>query len=320
MSRFCAVALLLALTLVGAPCVRGDDKPEPKPAKDEVVRTVVYDVSELIHRPGGRTGYDNIDEIAREIVTSVQPGRWGGETEGENRLTELNGTKLEIRTKAKYHAEIADQLAALRRMMDMAVNLRVDLFAVDRDLFEKVIKPKFGARPVAEGDALDLLHKKRSLVVTNAVSGASRKELQPLSVRQVFTFVENARPGEKRQVDEYGSGFQGLSVRVTPTVSPDRRFVTLKVVQQATELIELKKQTRLTFADTELREVIVEVPHLSETTTTTTIEVGDGGSAMALVTYRTPAAKAKDRVLVLVLRPEIYIAEEDKARTGNNPK
>jgi hypothetical protein len=291
-------------------------------ADEDKPKTVVYDVSDLIHRPGGRTGFDRIDEVARHIVTAVHPGGWGGEKEGASRLRELNGTKLEIHTTPKNHAEIVDLLAALRRMNDVDINLRADLFEIDRAIYEKEIKPKLGRRAaaeVAEG-FVEMLQKKASLVVTHAVPVANGKVSRPLSVRQAFTYIESARPGPGPggQTNEYGFGFQGLTVHVTPTISADRRFVSMKVTQKATELIELKKRT--VFAPMSDKEVTVEVPDLADATATVVAEVGDGDWALVVVEYRTAAAKAKDRVLVLALRPLIYIGEEDKALRGNNPK
>ena len=139
-----------------------------------------------------------------------------------------------------------------------------------------------------------------------------------MSARQAFTFVETARPGPDRQINDYGLGFQGLSVRVTPTISADRRFVTMKIAQKATELVELRKRT--VHVPTSDKEVTIEVPDLAEATKTVTATVGDGTWALAAVDYRTPTARSKDRVWVLAVRPTIYIAEEDKALRGNNPK
>src|SRR5260370_2899826 len=65
MSRSRAVALLAVAVLWSPASVR--------PADDDKPKTVVYDVSDLIHRPGGRTGFDHVAEVARHIVTAVHP-------------------------------------------------------------------------------------------------------------------------------------------------------------------------------------------------------------------------------------------------------
>jgi hypothetical protein len=322
MSWFRFIAVFAVLGLCRLSGARSDDQPSQQPADDDNPRTVVYDVSDLIYRPGGRTGFDRIDEVARQIVTSVHAGGWGGEKEGASRLRELNGAKVEIHTTPKNHAEIVDLLGALRRLHDVDVNLRADLFEIDRALYEKEIKPKLNRRAaaeVAEG-VVDLLRKKGALVVTHAVPVANGKASRPLSVRQAFTYIDSARPGPVPggQTNVYGFGFQGLSVAVTPTISADRRTVSVKIAQKVIELIELKKRTL--FAPNTDKEVTVEVPDLAENTATVTTDVDDGNWALAAVEYRAPAARGKDRVLVLALRPVIYIAEEDKALRGNNPK
>ena len=104
MSRLHVVALLSALIFAAPSTVRAADKP----VEEGGARTVVYDVTALIHKPGGRTGYDRIDEVARQIVATVHEGGWGGEAEGESRLRELNGAKLEITTTVEHHKEIVD--------------------------------------------------------------------------------------------------------------------------------------------------------------------------------------------------------------------
>jgi hypothetical protein len=320
MSRFCALALLTVSFLASPLSSRSADKPDPKPADGP--KTIVYDVSDMIHQPGGRTGFDRIDEIVEVLVTTVHPGGWGSEKEGASRLRELNGTKLEIHTTPKNHAEIVDLLAALRGRNDLDVNLRADLFELDRAVYEKEILPKLRRRAaVAVGDDIvTALQKKASLVVTHAVPTANGKEWRPLSLRQAFSYVKSARAGPGGQVNDYSSGFQGLTVRVTPVISPDRRTVSLKITQQATELVELKKRTRLAVLGNDVVDVAIEVPELAETAATTTVDVDDGIWALAAVAYRTPAAKGKDRVWVLAVRPVIYIGEDDKALRGNNPK
>jgi hypothetical protein len=313
--------LSLAGVILSLSCGTGVPAADPKP-KDEKPVVKTYDVGGMIHKPGGRTGYDSIDEIVKLIITDVEPGSWGGEDDGKNRLRELNGTKLEIVTTPKNHKEIADLLEAHRRVNDCDVNLRAALYEIDRAVWEKEVRPMLNRQPAAPvGDVVvELLRKTGTEVSARDLPIANGGVARILSVRKAFTYIEKASAGEKRQINEYGTGFQGMSVCVTPVIAPDRRSVRLKIELTSAELLGLTKRTRIAvFGDADVREVTIERPELSEVTAATTLEVQDGAWALAAVAYRPADVRKKDRVWVLAVKPVIYIAEEDRERR-NNPK
>jgi hypothetical protein len=316
MSRLSAVSSIAFLIL----CFSTETVPaaDPKPKGEQAV-TKTYDVSDMIHKPGGRTGYDSIDEIVKVILAEVEPGSWGGEEEGKNRLRELNGTKLEIVTTPKNHKEIADLLQALHRMSDLDVNVRAALYEVDRAVWEKDVRPHLDRAPAAQvaERIVELLRKKGVEVAAKDLPIANGKQARAVSARRAFTFIEKASPGEKGLINEYGTGFQGLSVRVSPLIAPDRRSVRMRLELVSTELLGFTRRTIIVTADG--KEATIERPDLSEVTATTTLEVGDGAWAVAEVGCRPADVRKKDRVWVLAVRPMIYIAEEDRERR-NNPK
>jgi hypothetical protein len=307
------VASLFALALLVGPAPARDEKP-----KEDKRVTATYDVQDLLLQPGGKTGFDSVDDVVRALVTMLDPKDFRPDALAGSTLHEVNGTRLEITTTPRCHAEIKTALEALRRINDMAVVLECDCFEVDRKFYAREIEPllpkaaqKPGLRQAVEvEDALiELLRKKAADLKSTRQRVANNKEAALFSSRRAFTFTQ--KPGEQG----HGIGFQGLSVRARVTITPDRREVRLKLTQQRTELLGLIPQRGFNPANNQ--EVTLEIPNLANQTTTSTLQVGDGGTFLMPLSYQTPAAKAKDRVLLLLVRPTIYIAEEEKER-GNN--
>src|SRR5438105_12965261 len=106
-----ALALGLALAVCGG--LRADQKPA-KPAPDPTPKTVVYEVADLLHRPGGWSGYDSLDEVSKAVLEATGPQHWDADARGAWTLRELDGNKLEVTAPAQAQAEVRDLLAALR--------------------------------------------------------------------------------------------------------------------------------------------------------------------------------------------------------------
>jgi hypothetical protein len=307
-----AVVLIACLT---APAAAGW-RPAPP------TRTVVYEVGDLLYRPGGHTGFDRVDDISRIILTTIDPEAWGPGPTGST-LVELQGKRLEITTTAARHAEIKDLLAALRRMQDVAVTLSGDLYEVDRVVFEQEFQPRFAKarrtpeQPVALSldDNLEALLRRHGKVVRQgSVTIPDRREGVFFSLRQPFTFIARRVGRQDRPVREIAD--HGFSARASIQVSPDRRFVTLRLTQQASELIALRPKAD--FNRDNGNEVLVESPDLVDVTVAVTTTVADGESLMLAVPYRPQAVRDRDRVLVLLVHVRIYI-EEEQRMLGNNP-
>jgi hypothetical protein len=312
------------LILICCGDVRADGKPA-QPEADPTPRTVVYEVADLLHRPGGWTGFDSLDEVSRTIIDTTGPKHWLTDVKGAWTLRELDGNKLEITAPAKTHAEIRDLLAALGRLNDVAVTMNAQLIEVDAEVYDKVVRPELAAgRRGPDGPAAAVptvalfttLARKGTVVRSSRITLANGREGPYLSLRNVFSYVHwSEGPGGKKP-DEYRTAATGITLRATAVVSPDRRCVRLKLTEQATNLHGYLKKPEFRGEDF----VEVNVPDLVETTTSVTVnEVDDGGALVATVAYLPKATKDRGRVLVLVLQPRIVIGEEDKL-LGNNPK
>jgi hypothetical protein len=315
------LALTLALAVLsGGATVLTAAEPAPavRPAK---LFTVTYDVSNLIRRPEGKTGYDSVEDLIREVQRLINPASWHGAKEGASTLREVNGTRLEVRTSAAQHAEVKQVLAVLRRVMDVAVVVEVGLYEVERGFYDKVIRPKLGKgrqgadRPLPAAvadDVADELGKRGDLGHTNRVRIANGKGAVIFSWRQAFTYVARVSDGPK-PAPVYDTGFGGVRCRAAVAVSADRRQVGLKITLRVTDLLGFKKKT---VWDSNGNPVVVEVPDLATSTTLASVEADDGQAVLVPVPYQPPGAR-KDRVRLLFVRPLIYIEEEERVRREN---
>lgn len=283
------------------------------PGKEEKRTTATYDVADLLYKPGGKSGYSRIDDLIKDLLNQVDPRSWNSTKEGASTLHEVNGTKLEVHATAEQHAQLKEVLAALRRLNDLAVDVRAELYEVERGVFDKTFKPKLeGGRKAADRlvpavieDALaDQLRKKATRLRSGEVRIAPGREARLLSERRALTYA----------ADPAGSGtvLVGMTCQVSGTVTADRRQVRLRLTEQVTDLLGLKEQSRVD--PNTGKEVTVEHPELAESSVTASVTADDGAYVLVPVRYLPAAVKDKDRVLVILLRPIIYIEEEEQAR------
>jgi hypothetical protein len=299
---FVVLVALCAFVAVAAEPPRADEKDKPK--------TVVYDVNDLLYRKGVQNGYDTIDDLVKVLLTEVEPKSWTHTGDG-NRLVVLGETKLEITAGRKVHEQIEDVLTAARGRMDLVVDVRGQLVEVERAYFGKAIKPRLAEQPEGKRGRLALDDKLLAEVREKALDSTKEQttRLRPggegafLSRRTAFTY----RPTEKT----VGVGYQGVVLKAGVSVSPDRRFVRLRLTQQVTEFVEINKETRM---DPEGREYTREVPNLVERATTLNETVGDGAWLLVPVESARPGDKEKKTVLLALVHPRLVIAEEEREK------
>jgi hypothetical protein len=305
---------------------------------DDKQTTVTYDVADLVRdastwrsalagQPGERDPDSRagaIEALVGLIQRSVNPKSWRPGKEGSCTLRIFNGTKLVIQAPAKQHDEIKDLLKALRRLTGIAVVFESELHEVEPAYYKKNIEPLLKGGPARPDRGFAVFAKE-------AVEAGLRKQGKPLhwakvtaplgketaffSLRTVFTYQARPKRGKRPADEDYASAFYGVTFRAHVRVSADRRFVRLKLTQKVTDLLGVEQETILDRATGE--RVNVEVPKLFESATKGTIEIGDGGLLLMPVRYRSREAKDKGRFWVLLVRPIIYIEEEERARRNN---
>jgi hypothetical protein len=310
---------LLGLLAAAEPDKAKDDKTDPKKPK---VETVTYDIADLIERPAWRTirladwrpdrSRTAAEDLTRLVLTS-DAGLFKAAQDGSASVVLVNGVKLEVQATGEQHKVVVDVLETLRRLTELDVIVGSELYEVERDWFRKEIEPKLGKGTVRSFvlalESTKDFQKHATKVRTNKVIAPSGKDAVLFSLRQPVLY--RARPGKKDTPDQYDAAFPGMSLDARLTVSADRRFVQLRLVQKTTELVEVTRQT-VDLGD--VKEVLLESAKVVEASATQTVSAGDGVCLLVQVHYQPKALADKGRVYVLLVWPTIHILEEAKER------
>lgn len=309
-------------------------------AADKAV-TVTYDVADLVRDAAtwrtaisGAPVFPDLDKRAGAVESlvgliqrSVSPASWRPGKEGSSTLHIFNGTKLEIRTSARQHDDIKDLLKALRRLTEIAVVFESELHEVEPASYKKHIEPLLRGGPaqadrgfavVAKDEVEAGLRKLGKPLKWAKVTAPVGKETAFFSLRTAFTYQAKPKSATRPADEVHASAFHGVTFRAHVGVSPDRRFVRLKLTQKVTDLLGLDRETVLDRATG--KRVTIEVPRLFESSRAGSVRVGDGMLLLLPVRFRSPAAKDKGRHWVLLVRPVIFIDEEERMRRNNATK
>jgi hypothetical protein len=196
-----------------------------RPAEPQKRQAVVYDVGDLIYKPGGRSGLDSVEDVINVILTTVDPEDWSADGQDGSAIYEVNGQKLEIHATAAQHAVIKDLVEALRRKMDLAVVMEAKLYEMDRDVFEKIVQPRLeekdakGETPKAvpvDAEFAEKLADNATLVQSGQAMIGDGREGVFFSRRRAFTINSDSTAKSPR------ARLYGTVVRASVTVSKDR--------------------------------------------------------------------------------------------------
>ena len=298
-------ALLLCLVAVSSPLGAQEKKPAVFP--------VVYDVRELVQKT--RAGKD--EAAAAKFVQTLLSHLNG--VNQPNSIQIVNDSRLTIEASRAGHADITALLKALERMHDVSVLVKAQLYEVDEAFYKKVKSAKrvdweederqFLAGVVPKGESLPSLLDKQKAVLTGAeIKLESGQQAVVLSRHQVLRHLpspEALRKGAKGPQ----LVLEGVALTARVWVSPDRRYVRIKLTETATQLQDLKKVKVI--VDNDGKEALAEVPFLKETAQTQMLEIPDGGTELYPVQFQ-QTDKNRQRWLVLRVTPRIYIVEEEE--------
>jgi hypothetical protein len=313
----------------------GDPKvqKQSKDAKKQIA-TRTYDVSDLVSvRALGRSQVpslwgiefnnendDGMAALVRVILTATDQENWTASGE-KNILQELNGQKLEIRTSLDNHEAIGNLLAALRRLADVAVVMESQLFEVDAAFYRKKIEPlSVSEQPVArkrfavviKENLAQELRQQGAPVRSHKVTIADREARRFFSWQTAFNYLAQPKGASRKPADYLGTAFHGASLEAGVQVSADRRSVELKITQRTAELLALEKKIGNDPITGD--EVSLDSPKFLNLTTSETILVEDEEYFLVPLHYRPASVKRKGHVLILLVRPTVYIEDEQRQR------
>jgi hypothetical protein len=246
-----------------------------------------------------------------------------------------NDSRLIALACPRHHHAIADLLAAVRRMDDLAVVMNARLYEVDRRFFAKhisgllvgeeppegLLRPgtRIDDRPVVipiEAPLLAKLMKQKLVLESDDIKIRPGEKAVFLAHQTLFQFDAGIPLGKRLLA--IGTGLAGVRLAVQPTVSPDRRFLRLQISQHITRLEAINKGKQLDATMGNEREI--DVPAICEFSATGTVQIPDGDPFLMPVDYRPPGKEHADKVWLLVARPVIWIQEEqDRVKAGDEP-
>jgi hypothetical protein len=231
----------------------------------------------------------------------------------------LNGNRLVVRANEANHSQIAYWLL----MWDVRVIAQARLYEVDEAYYTKLknIKPlpleeeerifrNGGPGTSPWGPLFNLLKKQKRILVGDEINVLDGQKAVLLSRHRVGTCLPSpaqVRKGEKeRQTVLLGVSFSGHM-----KVSPDRRYVQVRVTESVRELQGIDKR-KVSAPGAKDKEVDAEIPLVSETTHIRVETIADGGTALVPVPIRPRSELPKDRWWVLAITPRIWIAAEEQ--------
>lgn len=324
-----AAKLLPAIVLLVAAGFASAQPAPAKPDPDKLV-TRTYDLKPLLTQHSRPGDLPDADAVVRLILQSVQTGELKTGGNGPQIVVRDNG-RLEVRATERVHGDVKDLLDALERLADLAVDVTADVIELDRPAAEKLWKvlPKpakgkadgpvvpFGSTEEDEGkepppevkkaaaEASKIL--KAGKVIQTSTGRYANGAEAVVSARQVVVPYTNhpaAKPAGGPVADPLFVK-EGFRLSAQLVVSADRRFVRLKLTEQAAEVVGERKRQ---FGELNGKPLVATSPDVAEYGHSGTAEVPDGGSVLFKLDYA-----PKDKVWVVVLRPTIFIqAEQDE--------
>jgi hypothetical protein len=304
--------------------------------------TTVYEIRDIVEKPAGLLLAGTVSRrlialgdkeplsttgpasraalVVESLATALDPDSPTGLPADPDAIQVLNGDRLVIRANAARHAQMAEMLQAIRRLSDLAVIVNAKLYEVDRAFYTRLQNTKRlsineleeldGKGASEKGDTLfNLLPKHKLVLAGEEVKGDNGQEVALLSRHRVVRCLpgpDQARRGVKARQ----TVLDGVSFGAAIQVSPDRRFVRLKLTETASDLQAIDRVKVRDF--TGENEVEAESPFLKESTHSQVRDVPDCATLLVPVHYRPQSLQARERWWVLSVTPRIFILEEER--------
>ena len=239
----------------------------------------------------------------------------------------LNGNRLVISANAARHALIAEMLRAYRRSNDMVVFLEASLYEIDGEWRRKLKSAKHlsmaDIETLAEKDAGfdktfdEHLAKQKLILAGEKVKVENGLETTLLSRHHVVRCLpgpEQLHRGDKTRQ----TVLDGVSFQTMVRVSPDRRFIRIKLTERALDLEAVDKVKA--WDPRTMEETTGEEPFVKESTHTRTVIIPDGGSLLVPVHYCPRSVQVREKGWALLISPRLSIFEEEQFyRFGGSP-
>jgi hypothetical protein len=254
---------------------------------------------------------DGLALLVRFLMNEVKLRSW--ET-----IEVSNGVRIAVLASPTRQEDVSDALKLVGRFSDLAVVMNARIHEVDRAFFTRHVAPLFARdedtkeRPavVRIDEALFKAVGKQKLILESEDIKLRPDEDAPFLSRQsAFRYIAGPHPRNEGQM-LIGSGLSGVSFEVRPLLSPDLRYLRLRIRQEVAELIRIDKVKTLDVLSA--KEVEVESPNLRKSSVTGTVQIPDRNPILMPVNYPPPGKESANKVWLLVARPFIWIEDEVK--------
>lgn len=285
------------------------------------IRTVSYDVRDVLRVPHALRTHsppavepppaDGPTALVHLVLSRGQWYAWEG--------VELrNKARLIVAGNLGTHHDIAALLASLRRSSDLGVSMNARLYAVDRATYAADVAPLFAAAP---GGPKPAVVRPPAAVLKKILrqTFVQESEDETLLPEREAVFLAREQPFRFAAGGGMRTGLGGVTVRVRPEVSPDRRYLRLRITQEIAELMNVGK-VQVPDAGTG-RAGAVEIPNVRKATVAGTIQILEGEPLLMPVSMAPPGKAGEGKVWVMVARPLIRIEAEERERgDGFSPR
>jgi hypothetical protein len=306
--------------------------------RERAVFMAEYDLRELIAKPEvvglADPAFRNADAatkgtlVVKRLLTALEhPTEEVGES-----YQILNGTRLVIRATGTRQVQFASAVRTFARLGDLALITTAKLYEVDDSFYTKLKNVKYvpleelerifleGKQP--KGNSLhDLLPKQKLIVTGDEVKVDNRRDALLLARQGLIRCLPSPEQILKGETARQ-TILEGVSFHANFQVTPDRRFVQVKLTERVAELVRIQKvkvpPIGLRTIIEEFgkgapeKDVFGEVAVVKETTQVRTLDLADGGSILVPVHYRPRSAQDANRWCVLLFTTRIYIEEEER--------
>jgi len=283
----------------------------------------VYDIRDLLSTAGDEKQREHLATQFMDLIKdTLQRGIWDGNA---GAIKHLAG-QLIINASRENHRQITQLLEQLRRTRAIEVIVDARLLSVTpRFLADQKLQVDEMFTVKKTGEKINAQFLDPARVADILKSAKSAKDVTTLTVPRVAAFVgqqglgvvaqqqayvrawTEAKPGQARR-EIIDTAQTGVFLELIPSVSPDRKYVTLVMHPRVSQLLDLKP---VPWDKAPGENLMVQRPDMDVWEVNTTISIPDEGTLVVRLKHQTEQFKeAADKALLLLLRPRIIVPLE----------
>jgi len=318
------VILLLATTLIG--CSSSAKKPIAAAEDPKQITTAAYDIRDLVANPlDSKVNEALAAELMKTIQQTIDAGNWNN----QNTSIQYLSGQLIVKTTNQNHHQVVSLLGKLREASGIQVALESHVITVSKSRLKAIgvilpPEPDGIAGTFLDADQVDHLLRAVRVVPDSSIFTIPRitgPNGQPntwrvLQQQAYVSGYSEPNPDGKRK-EQISTAQSGIELEMTPTVSADRKYVTLAMHPRVSQLLGL---TPAVWEKAPGEKLKVQKPNLAVQEVNTIVSVPDRGTLALLLKGDQEQIKKSnqqmgvplDTAALLLLRPTIILQHESE--------